>query len=209
VLYDISPPISEKTAVWPGDKPFERHWAMQTSQGLHMDLSAIHTTLHIGAHADAPSHYHAGAATIDQIDLDPYLGPCWVIEKKSVGLFVTEDDYRSLFEEHEKVERILFRTNSQPDTEIFNADFVAFAPEAVEWLGQRGVKLLGIDTASVDPFTSKTLTAHKTFLKYGIRNLEGLVLTGVPEGRYELIALPLKIAGADASPVRAVLRTLL
>ena len=104
--------------------------------------------------------------------------------------------------------RILFRTGTFPDHRRWNNDFASLSPELVDDLYHHGVRLIGIDTPSVDPFDSKALEAHHAFARNDMAILEGLVLAGIEEGEYELIALPLRIKGADASPVRAVLRTL-
>ena len=101
---------------------------------------------------------------------------------------------------------VLLATGTFPHPEQFNEDFAALSPELVEALHRQGVRLIGIDTPSVDPFPSKELPAHQAFLRRDMAILEGLVLKDVPEGVYELIALPLKLVGFDASPVRAILR---
>ena len=205
-FYDISPLISEKTAVWPGDCTFSRSCSLELAKGDNIDLSAIKTTLHIGAHADAPSHTGLNGCSIDLVELEVYWGYCSVVRTSVKGRLIEPDDLQ--LPEGDKIERILVHTGSFPDPNYFNEDFVGFAPETVAWLGSKGLKLLGIDTPSVDPFASKDLPAHAALRKAGIANLEGLVLDSVPPGDYELSALPLKISGADASPIRAVLRSL-
>lgn len=205
VLIDISPTLSTASAVWPGDVPFARSVALDMHAGHNITLSSVTTTVHVGAHADAPSHFHADGAAIDAVPLDAYVGPCEVVTvtRERGGLIRPEDCAEAL---KRGAKRLLFKTLSQPDPDHFNTDFVAFSPEAMRALGEAGVVLVGIDTPSVDPFSSKDLPAHQELFRFGIRNLEGLVLSHVPDGVYEVIALPLKIAGADASPVRAVLR---
>lgn len=202
MIYDISPPISESTAVWPGDVPFSRSWQCRLEEGSNIDLSSFTSTVHVGAHADAPSHYAKAAPTIDKVDLEPYWGVCQVLTCDA--RLIRPQDFAPRLKPGAK--RVLFRTLSQPDSRVFNEDFSSFTPEAVAYLGERGVVLVGIDTPSVDPFSSKDLPAHQMLLRYGIRNLEGLVLHHVKDGDYELVALPLRLAGFDASPVRAVLR---
>jgi len=206
-LIDISPPLSERTAVWPGDIPFSRSVQLDMHQGANLTLSSLTSTVHVGAHADAPSHYQEGGAAIDEVALEPYLGPCTVLtcEAPEGGLIRPADCAPAL---RRGAQRVLFRTLSQPDPGSFPAGFVAFSPEAIACLGAGGVLLVGIDTASVDPFDSKALPAHNELLRWSIRNLEGLSLAHVADGDYELIALPLKLVGFDASPVRAVLRRL-
>lgn len=204
-LIDISPPITPETAVWPGDTPFSRAVLLDMHDGHNLTLSSLTSTVHIGAHADAPAHYTKDGATIDGVALEAYLGPCTVVTCKAPkNRQIQPEDAGPALARGAK--RILFRTLSQPDYKVFNEDFVSFSPESLERMGLAGVVLVGIDTASVDAFDSKPLPSHQTLVKYGIRNLEGLVLEHVPDGDYELIALPLKLVGFDASPVRAVLR---
>jgi arylformamidase len=204
MIYDLTPRISERLKVWPGDTPPSRQVLSDMKQGANLTLSALHATVHLGAHADAPSHYGAGAPAIDQRDLDYYLGPCQVV-RISVprGSCVQPSHLTTAI----AAPRMLLATDTYPDPERFNEDFAALSPELVESLHHSGVKLVGIDTPSVDPFSSKDLPAHKMFLKHNMAILEGLVLKGVPPGLYELIALPLRLADFDASPVRAILRS--
>jgi arylformamidase len=205
VLYDISPPLSERLQVWPGDLPLRRRVLLDLQRGDNITLSALTATAHLGAHADAPSHYGANAPAIDTRRLDYYLGPCQVMHVPAARR--TRIGPANLPRPVTAV-RLLLATGTFPDPDQFNEDFAALAPELVEALHQQEVRLIGIDTPSVDPFDSKDLPAHRTFLKYDMAILEGLVLRGVPDGEYELIALPLKLVGFDASPVRAVLRAL-
>lgn len=204
MLYDITPVVSPSIRVWPGDTPPSRDVLLDMQRGDNITLSTLRTTVHVGAHADAPSHYGADAPTIDQRSLEPYLGPCRVVTVNvppgtRFGVADVPADVRT--------PRVLFRTNSFPDPTRWNEDFAAFDPALVDHLHARGVILAGLDTPSVDLFTSKDLPAHQRFLANDMAILEGVVLTGVPDGTYELIALPLRLAGFDASPVRAVLRT--
>ena len=205
MLYDISPPLSPLTKVFPGDTPLSREVLMDMRAGQHLTLSTLHSTVHVGAHTDAPSHFGATAPSAEQLALEPYIGPCQVL-RVSVRprALVTPTALGAQF----KAPRILVATGTFPDPEAWNDDFAAFAPEAIDHLHRHGTILVGIDTPSVDPSTSQELPSHKRCLENAIAILEGLVLTDVPEGLYELIALPLKLVGFDASPVRAVLRTL-
>jgi len=161
--------------------------------------------VHLGAHADAPSHYGRDAAPIEARPLSLYVGPCRVVRVRADrGSRIPP----SALPPDLAAERVLIATGTYPDPESFNEDFAALAPATVDELHARGARLVGIDTPSVDPFSAKDLVAHARFLAHDMAILEGLVLDGVPEGDYELIALPLKLAGFDASPVRAVLRAL-
>ena len=203
MLYDISPPISPRLAVWPGDTPPSREILLDLCDGAPITLSTLHATVHLGAHADAPSHYGANAPAIEQRDLDDYVGPCQVIR---VGVPRGTRILPALLPTAVTQPRLLLATGTFPDAEHFNQDFAALSVELVKYLHGHGVRLVGIDTPSVDLFDSKDLPAHRAFLKCDMAILEGIVLTDVPEGVYELIALPLRLVGFDASPVRAVLR---
>lgn len=202
-IIDISPLITENIAVWPGDTPLRRRVLCDINAGSNIDLSSINSTVHIGAHADAPKHYNKNGATIDAVSLEPYLGPCYVHSVPNRPLILPSDCKIPIAM---GVQRVLFRTGTFPNPNNFNKDFAAFSPDAIETLALAGVVLVGIDTPSVDPFDSKDLPAHQKLFDWNIRNLEGLVLSHVNEGIYELIALPLSLSGFDASPVRAVLR---
>jgi arylformamidase len=205
VLYDITPPISERLRVWPGDTPPSREVLLDMRRGANITLSTLHATVHLGAHADAPSHYGADAPTIDQRDLDLYLGPCQVQHVAAPrATRITPD----MLPGPVTAKRLLLATGTYPDPHQFNEDFAALSPQLVEHLHRQGVRLVGIDTPSVDLFDSKDLPAHRMFLHCDMAILEGIVLVGVPSGIYELIALPLRLTGFDASPVRAVLREL-
>lgn len=205
MIHDITPPITAALKVWPGDTPPTREILLDTARGDVITLSTLHATVHLGAHADAPSHYGPGAPGIDAQPLDLYLGLCQVLAVDvKRGDCVGFEHLKSTIQ----AERILFRTGTFPDPNTFNEDFAALSPELVEYLHEAGVRLIGVDTPSVDPFPSKELPAHHAFLKHHMAILEGLDLSAVPEGLYELIALPLKLNGFDASPVRAVLRTI-
>ena len=206
-LIDISPLVDPSIAVWPGDTPYQRTVSLDMHEGANLTLSDIHTTLHLGAHADAPSHYSATGEDIATRSLHYFLGPCTVLHVADVrGHRIMPSD---LARKQITATRVLLRTDSFPDPRNWNDDFASLSPELVDWLHSLGVITIGIDTPSVDPFEDKVLEAHQALARHDMANLEGLVLDRVPEGRYELIALPLRLAGADGSPVRAVLRTLL
>ena len=203
-LIDISPLVDASIAVWPGDTPYGRTINLDMAAGANLTLSDVRMTLHVGAHADAPSHYTASGQDIAARDLHYYVGPCNVVRIDNArGRRIVPDDLdaRSV-----TTPRVLLRTGTFPDPRTWNEDFASLSPELVDWLHDRGVITVGIDTPSVDPFESKALEAHQALARHDMANLEGLVLDGVDDGEYELIALPLRLAGADGSPVRAVLR---
>jgi len=202
-IYDITPTIEPDLAVWPGDTPARREVLLDMRRGDHLTLSTLHATVHLGAHADAPSHYGAEAPSIETRPLDRYLGPCRVLRRRCpratrIGVEALPADLEA--------PRVLFATGTFPDPRQFDERFAALSPGLIDALHARGVVLVGIDTPSVDLFDSKDLPAHQACLRHDLAILEGLILDDVPDGLYELIALPLKLGGFDASPVRAVLR---
>jgi arylformamidase len=205
MIYDISPPISSRLAVWPGDTPPAREVLCDMKRGDNLTLSTLHATVHLGAHADAPSHYARDGQAIHERDLHYFLGPCQVLRVPVTrGGSVTPE----LLTVPITAQRVLFATGTFPNPEQFNEDFAALSVELIDALPARSVILVGTDTPSVDLFSSKELPVHRAIARHDMAILEGLSLGAVPEGQYELIALPLRLVDFDASPVRAVLRTL-
>jgi arylformamidase len=208
VIHDITPPITIAMAVWPGDTPLSREVLRDLARGDSVTLSTLRATVHLGAHADGPNHYGPEAPGIGERPLHHYLGECQVVEAR-VGRAqrIRPADIpggpAALTSP-----RILFRTGTFPDHTRWNSDFAALSPELIDALAARQVITVGIDTPSVDLQDSKDLPAHKAILRHDMAILEGLDLSLVPPGRYELIALPLRLMGFDASPVRAILRDL-
>lgn len=200
--YDLSPEISEATAVFPGDTAYSRTVSLAFEKGDNLGLSHVQSTVHVGAHADAPSHYRRGGQAIDARPLDYYMGPAQVVGvSASRGRRIGPGDLKAKI----TAPRVLFRTESFPDPEHWNGDFNSLSPELIHALADQGVVLVGIDTPSVDPADSKPLETHQALFERDMAVLEGLVLRGVPDGLYRLVALPLRLKGADASPVRAIL----
>ncbi len=205
-LWDISPPVHAGTPVFPGDTPYQQRWAASIGPGCPVNVGELTLSPHVGAHADAPLHYDPDGAAIGAVDLVPYLGPCRVVHAIGCGPLVTWAHLSHALEGLPP--RLLVRTYARMPVERWDPQLAAYAPETVERLAALGVRLIGIDTASIDPADSKLLPSHQLIRRHGMRVLENLVLDDVPEGDYELIALPLKLTTADASPVRAVLREL-
>ena len=206
-IWDISPPVHAGAPVFPGDTAYRQQWVATIAPGCPVNVSAITLSPHIGAHADAPLHYDPEGAPIGLVDLEPYLGRCRVVHAIARGPLVKAEHLAHALGE-DLPPRVLVRTYASMPQDRFDDDLPAFDPALVELLADRGVKLVGIDSASVDPAASKELASHQVLRRRAIRVLENLVLDEVPEGDYELIALPLKLVTADASPVRAVLREL-
>lgn len=209
-LYDLSPTISPALAVWPGDAPFSVEQAASLAAGDGANVSTLRGTCHLGSHADAPWHTEADGATIDRLPLATFLGPCRVVEAPPVPLLMPghlELPAATGDGPADEPPRLLVKTGSAPDAERFPERYTALSPELAAALAERYL-LVGVDTPSVDPPASEALPAHHALAGAGVAILEWLRLAPVPPGRYELIALPLKLAGFDASPVRAVLRGL-
>jgi arylformamidase len=206
VLYDISQPIRPGIPVWPGDTDFaiERTWVLEG--GCPVNVSRLTMSTHTGTHADSPLHYHNEGAASADVPLAPYIGPCQVISVPKGSAFVEPSHFAGKLEPG--IRRVLFHSYVRFPHREWVRDFTAVHAMTIDVLAAHGVILVGTDAPSLDPQESKTLDAHHAVRRHGLAILEGLVLDGVPDGTYELIALPLKIAGADASPVRAVLRAL-
>lgn len=206
MIRDISQRLAPTLPVWPGDTHFalERTW--QLDGQTPVNVSRLTLSTHSGAHADAPLHYRADGAAIDAVGLAPYIGECVVLDVRGCGAVVLPEHIA--WEKVAGIQRVILRTYAAFPHEAWDSGFVTIAAQTIVLLAKAGVRLIGIDSPSLDPQESKTLDAHHAVAAADMRILEGLVLDDVPEGRYELIALPLRIAGADASPVRAILRDL-
>lgn len=205
-IWDISPALRPGIPVWPGDTAYEemRTWAM--GPGCPVNVSRVTLSTHTGAHADAPLHYAAGGRPAGEMDLSVYLGRCRVVDVRGCEALVPVDALAGWLDGVPP--RVILKTYTRNPVECWDAGFTAVHPDSVDVLAAHGVRLIGIDTPSLDPQESKTMDAHIRVKAHGLAILEGLVLDDVAPGDYELIALPLKLANLDAAPVRAVLREL-
>jgi len=214
-IIDISPPIGAGAIVWPGDTPFALEVSWSPEHGDAVTVSKMTLSPHTGAHADAPLHVGATPTDAAGLDLSAFWGPCVVLDWRaeiadSPRGAIEPEALEARAAEFNGAERVLFRTLDLP-LETFPASFPHFTAESAEWLAERagdGLRLVGIDTFSVDAPDSKDLAAHRVLFAGGLVVLEELDLSAVAPGRYELVALPLRIVGGDASPVRAALRTI-
>lgn len=202
-FYDISLRLDGRLAGWPGDAPFAFRWTCRLADGDSVNLGEVAMSVHAGTHADAPLHFEAGGAAISDVPLQAYIGPARVVDVRAADPIRVAD-----MERHDltATPRLLLRTGAWPDRTVFPERIPIIAPDVPDWLAGQGVVLVGLDVPSVDALDSKELPNHHALGRRGIAILESLDLDGVPEGVYELLALPLRIAGADGSPVRAVLR---
>lgn len=200
---DITPLLRAKIGLFPEEVAFRRDVSHATDKGDVITLSSIQTTLHAGAHTDAPNHFAKSSAAIHEVTVEKYFGPCQVIRvQPDANGLITFDSLKAIAL---RATRVLFRTDSYPDETHFTDKFAALSEEVIHWLGENKVCLVGIDTPSVDPAKSNTLSAHLATLRWEMAILENVRLSAVEEGLYTLMAVPLRIEGGDASPVRALL----
>lgn len=200
-IIDLSPTLSPALPCWPGDQPFARE-VQAVPEGSPITVSSIRTSLHMGAHVDAPCHVLPGAPTIDQLPPELFLGPCEVFQIQTIS---RARIWPERLPHAPRASRVLIGTNTWPDRSQFTEDFAGLSVELVDYLDRQGVRLVGIDTPSVDLFGARELDVHRALAERGMVALEGICLDGVAPGLYELSALPLKVGAGDGSPVRAVL----
>lgn len=201
-IIDVSQPVGEGTAVWPGDHPCRLAWTMRRADGHSVNVAALSLSAHTGTHVDGPYHVDEDGARPAALPLDSFIGPAVVVDAR--GRSMLEPDVLEGVDA-EPGTRFLFRTRDHVDAGEFPARFAAISPALAEALGRRQAPLVGTDSPSVDPFDSKTLDAHRILGRNRVAIVENLVLDDVRPGAYTLIALPLKLVEADSSPVRAVL----
>lgn len=200
-IIDLSPTLSPALPCWPGDRPFQRD-LVPADPGSSTQVSNISMNLHAGTHVDAPSHVLPEAPSIDQLPLDLFIGPCEVFQLRTLPRARL---WPEQMPHGPRAPRVLIGTGTWPDRSRFSEEFAALSVELVDYLDRQGVRLVGIDTPSVDLFGTRELDVHRALAERGMVALEGLCLDGVEAGLYTLAAQPLKIGQGDASPVRAVL----
>lgn len=209
-FHDITRPLHNALAPWPDDTAFDYRLTWRMDAGSSVNVGAVTMGTHNGTHADAPFHFLPDGARIDALDPGIYVGPAVVADVTGVGWTVGRDDLADAARHFGQngVTRLLLKTGAWPDGAPFPTRIPLLAPDVPAWLGEHGVRLLGLDVPSVDAIDSHDLPIHHALAAAGVHILESLDLSAVPAGVYELIALPLRIAGGDAAPVRAVLRDL-
>jgi arylformamidase len=203
-LYDVTLPVSTALAGWPGDAAYRFDWSCTRAGGASVNVGQVSCSIHTGTHIDAPFHFDDGGATTDRLRLEPYLGPARLIDRTGRSL-IGRSDLAGV--NLEGTPRLLIRTGGWKDHRRFPEGIPVLSEDVPAYLAERGVILVGLDVPSMDVLDSKMLPVHHALARHGIAILESLDLSNVPEGVYELIALPLKLVGADGSPVRAVLRS--
>ena len=201
--WDISQTIRPSLPVWPGEPSFSMQRTAEITDDCPVNVSTMTLSTHAGTHADSPLHYYKDGMDSEQSPLEPYIGPCQVIDARhSVGNIKLNE----ILDIEIKASRVLFRTYNSFPHDHWSENFTAISTDVVKYLGSNNVVLIGTDTPSLDPQDSKTLNAHHAVKQFDMRILEGLVLDEIEDGVYELVALPLKIRSSDSSPVRAILR---
>ena len=209
-IWDISRPLTNDLAPWPGDTPFDFRLIQKIAEGGVVNLGSIGMSVHNGSHADAPFHYDRNGLTIERASLEPYFGPATVVDLSSKfgdgrNRLVEIDDLRLHQDAIQETGRLLMKTNIWQTSAVFPSWIAVITPEVAEWLGTLGVKLLGLDLPSVDPLDAKELRNHHALGRTGISIIESLELSGVAAGTYNFSGIPLRIVGADGSPIRAIL----
>ena len=204
-IHDISRPVVKGIPVWPGDTPYDFGFVARIAEGASVNVGRVEMSVHTGAHVDAPLHFEDGTPDVGSVPLAPYLGPCAVLDVLGGAGGVKPEHLPPEADALVRAtRRLLLRCYTRRPGE-FDTHMRHATPELADWLTERHALLLGIDTDSMDAFDSKDLPAHHRLTAHGIAILEGIDLSAVKPGEYELIALPLRLVGADASPVRAVL----
>lgn len=210
-IWDISRTLSNDFAEWPGDEPFRYRLTREIAKSHSVNLGSITMSVHNGTHADARFHFDTKGETIEKAPLDIYLGRATVVDLAQTFLrskekhLITTEDLKAHAEGIAATSRLLIKTGRWTDSTTFPKQIPVIAADVPAWLQKNGVKLLGLDLPSMDEIDSKSLQNHHALARVGIAIMESLDLSEVAPGIYNLAALPLKIAGGDGAPVRAVL----
>jgi len=210
-IWDISRTLSDDLAEWPGDEPFHFRLTRKIAEGQSINLGAIGMSVHNGTHADARFHFDTNGESIEKAPLEIYLGRAAIVDltqafsQSKEKHLITVEDLQPHSEEIAESSRLLVKTGRWDDSTVFPNQVPVIAADVPSWLQKNGVKLLGLDLPSVDEIDSKSLQNHHALADARIAIVESLNLSGVAPGIYNFAALPLKIAGGDGAPVRAVL----
>jgi arylformamidase len=206
-IYDVSLTISPNLPTWPGDPGLELEKFASFDKGDHNNITRISSSVHLGTHVDAPYHFLKDGTTVEQLPLDVLTGPCYVVQLPD-GIEAITAEVLERTEITSEMKRVLFGTRNSHlwarGESNFQTDFVAITEDGAEWLVERGVQLVGVDYLSVAPYGDSVPT-HTILLEAGVVLVEGLNLSNVMRGFYDLYCLPLKIAGCDGAPARAIL----
>jgi len=210
-IWDISRTLSNEVAEWPGDEPFHFQLTKTIAEGQSVNLGAIKMSVHNGTHADARFHFDTKGESIEKAPLEIYLGRAVVVDlteafsQSKEKHLITIEDFQPHSEEIAETSRVLVKTGRWSNSAVFPSQIPVIAADIPAWLQKNGVKLLGLDLPSVDEIDSKSLQNHHALAAAGVAIVESLDLSGAGAGIYDFAALPLKIAGGDGAPMRAVL----
>ena len=207
-IHDITVSVTPGMPVWPGDPAVERTLVWQIGADSAANVSRLTMSVHTGTHVDAPIHFIANGMSIDGLALETMVGPCNVCEVDATGWTITATDLEAL-NLPLTVQRLLLKTSNSglwaKGGATFERSYVSLSASAARWIVDRGIRLVGIDYLSVEPFDAAEPVVHRTLLAGGVIPLEGVDLSGVAAGEYTLVCLPLKLAGSDGAPARVVL----
>ncbi|WP_459502912.1 arylformamidase [Bacillus sp. C1] len=202
---DISQPLNNEIATWPGDTPFSYEVSWSKEQSGSVNVGKLTMSIHTGTHIDAPFHFDNNGKKVSELDVNVYVGKARIIDVSGIETIGAKElEVFSL----DGVKRLLLRTSSHGNAQEFPKTIPYLRADIAPFLSEKGIRLIGVDVPSVDPLDDKELAAHHQLFQHGIHILENVVLDHVQDGDYELIALPLALADADGSPVRAVIRPL-
>lgn len=206
-IYDISLSISPNLPTWPGDPGLKLEQYASMDKGEHYNATHISSSVHLGTHVDAPRHFLNDGNTVEQLPLEVLTGPCYVTQLPD-GIEAITSEVLDRTEITSEMKRVLFGTSNShywaKGESRFQTDFVAITEDGAEWLVERGIQLIGVDYLSVAPY-EESIPTHTVLLKAGVVIVEGLNLANIMRGFYDLYCLPLKIAGSDGAPARAIL----
>ena len=206
-IYDISLSLSPNLPTWPGDPGLKLEQYASIDRGTHYNATQISSSVHVGTHVDAPRHFLNEGSTVEQLPLDVLTGPCYVTQLPD-GIDAITAEVLDRIEITSEMKRVLFGTSNSHywarGESKFQTDFVAITEDGAEWLVKRGIQLVGIDYLSIAPY-EESIPTHTVLLKAGVVVVEGLNLSNIMRGFYDLYCLPLKIAGSDGAPARAIL----
>lgn len=200
-IYDISMELYNGSPEWPGDRPFQYALSVTKEQSGSVNVGEVKTSTHMGTHIDSPFHYDNKGLKIEEVPLEVYLSSAQVVDVQGLAHIGREN----LPEPEEEVTAILLKTCSWQDRTKFPETWPIFQESIAEWMAEKNIRLLGVDVPSVDSKNSKELPMHQAMNANHRYILESILLDDIKPGVYQLSALPLKIKGADGSPVRAVL----
>ncbi len=207
-IFDVTVPFSSDLPVWPGDPAVSVEPARRIAAGGNCNVSEIRCSSHVGTHVDPPWHFDDQGARLNEVPIERWIGPCLVVAMPDDVRRIEPAQLERAAIPH-GTERLLFRTSNarlwRPGKLAFDESYVALTPAAARWVVEHGIRLVGIDYLSIEVFDDVDHATHRILLSHGVLIVEGLDLTDVAPGPYQLICLPLKLAAGDGAPARVLL----